>query len=240
MDKFGNSYIKVSQSKRSIPTYEGISGIYFVEQEVDGLGFNKSLEKLPRNEVSMTTLPHNAQQTVLHEILPLLDYIVPLYHQDELVGAITLTRFGDRIDTVFNHAPRLFEAKLFVAENNPDSGERHGLLLFDDEQDLNLAKARNEYQYLNMVLGDDMFNRILDEPFGKMELSTTNETVYYKEFFPYPTRLTSWIIGLKVSNETVFAPFRQIRLVIWSITLISLVISLLLSDIGVRLIARPV
>jgi two-component system NtrC family sensor kinase len=240
MDRFGNSYIKVDQNKRSIPTYEGISGIFFVEQEVDGLKFNAMLEKLPANEVSMTNLPHNAQQSSLMEILPLLDYIIPLYHQEKLVGAITLTRFGDRIDAIFNHAPRLFEAKLFVAENNPDMGDRHGLLLFDDELEINLAKARHEYQYLFMELGETVFNRILDEPFGKLELADANETIYYKEFFPYPTQLTSWIIGLKISNEVIIEPFQQIRLVIWSITLISLVISLFLSDIGVRLIARPV
>lgn len=240
MDRFGNSYIKVDQNRRSMPTYEGLSGIFFVEQEVDGLVFNAMLEKLPGNEVSMTNLPHNAQQSSLMEILPLLDYIVPLYHKEELVGAITLTRFGDRIDTVFNHAPRLFEAKLFVAENNPDMNDRHGLLLFDDDQEITLARARHEYQYLYMELGEDVFNRILDEPFGKLELTGTNETIFYKEFFPYPSRLTSWIIGLKISNEVIIEPFHQIRLVIWSITLISLVISLFLSDIGVRMIARPV
>jgi len=240
MDKFGNTYIKVNQSKRSMPAYEGISGMYFVEQEVDGLLFNAALERLPANEVSMVTLPHNEQQSSLMEILPLLDYVVPLYHDEEPVGAITLTRFGDRIDTLFNHAPRLFNAKLFVAENNPDNSDRHGLLLFDDEYEIHFAQVRNEYQYLNMRYGDEIFNYLLDEPFGKLELANSNETIYYQEFYPYPTRLTSWIIGLKVSNAEVIEPFQRIRWVIWSIAIISLVISLFLGDIGVRLIARPV
>jgi two-component system NtrC family sensor kinase len=47
-------------------------------------------------------------------------------------------------------------------------------------------------------------------------------------------------MGMKVSNEAVIAPFHQIRQVIWLIAIISLVISLVLGDIGVRLIARPV
>ena len=240
MDKFGNTYIKVNQSKRSLPSYEGISGMFYVEQEVDGLAFNAGLEWLPANEVSMITLPHNAQQSSLTEILPLLDYIVPLHHEEELVGAISLTRFGDRIDTLFNHAPRLFDAKLFVTENNPDNKERHGMMLFDDEKEIHLAQIRTEYQYLNMSYGDEVFNRMLDEPFGKVELAANNETIYYQEIYPYPTRLTSWIIGLKVSNEKVIEPFHQIRQVIWSIVFISLVISLFLGDIGVRMIARPV
>ncbi|MGD9385131.1 MAG: hypothetical protein PVF28_01175, partial [Thioalkalispiraceae bacterium] len=167
MDKFGNSYIKVNQTKRSKPAYEGISGMYYVEQEVDGLAFNAALEKLPKNEVSMVTLPHNAQQSALMEILPLLDYIVPLHHDDQLLGAISLTRFGDQIDTILNHAPRLFEAKLFVVENNPDSPDRHGLVLFNDEGDVHLAQVRTEYQYLYMTDGDQAFEKMLDEPFGK-------------------------------------------------------------------------
>jgi two-component system NtrC family sensor kinase len=240
MDKFGNSYIKVNQTKRSKPAYEGISGMYYVEQEVDGLAFNAALERLPKNEVSMVTLPHNAQQSALMEILPLLDYIVPLHHDDQLLGAISLTRFGDQIDTILNHAPRLFEAKLFVVENNPDSPDRHGLVLFNDEGDVHLAQVRTEYQYLYMTDGDQAFERMLDEPFGKLELPSSNSTVYYQEIFPYPTRLTSWIIGMKVSNEAVIAPFHQIRLVIWSIAIISLVISIVLGQIGVRMIARPV
>ena len=240
MDKFGNSYIKVSQNKRSLPTYEGISGIFYVEQEVDGLAFNKVLEKLPADEVSMTTLPHNAHDASLIEILPLLDYIVPLKQEQELLGAITLTRYGDQIDSVLNHTPRLFSAKLFVAENNPDNSDRHGLILFDDEINIHMAQVRTEYRYLNKVYGNQFFNRVLDEPFGKMELVTTNEMIYYSEIFPYPTRLTSWIIGLRVSNETIIEPFQKIRGVIWSIAIISLVISLFLGDIGVRMIARPV
>ncbi len=240
MDKFGNSYIKVSQSKRSLPAYEGISGMFYVEQEVDGLAFNAALEWLPANEVSMITLPHNAQQSSLTEILPLLDYIIPLYHEEELVGAISLTRFGDRIDTLFNHAPRLFDAKLFVTENNPDNKDRHGMVLFDDQQETHLAQIRTEYKYLSMSYGEDVFNKMLDEPFGSVQLVENNETIYYQEIFPYPTRLTSWIIGLRVSNEKVIEPFHQIRQVIWSIVFISLLISLFLGDIGVRMIARPV
>ena len=240
MDKYGNTFIKVSESKRSNPAYEGISGMFFVEQEVDGLAFNQALEKLPVNEVSMLTLPHNAQQSALMEILPLLDYIVPLYHDNELVGAVSLTRFGDRIDTIFNHAPRLFNSKLFVIENNPDNSDRHGLVLFDDQADIHLAQVRKEYQYFKDTYRDSVFERMLDEPFGKANLPATNETIYYQEIYPYPTRLTTWIIGMKVSNEAVIAPFHQIRLVIWSIAILSLVISLILGDIGVRMIARPV
>ncbi len=239
MDKFGNSYIKVSQSRRSSPAYEGISGMMFVEQEVDGLVFNELLQKLPINEVSTITLPHNAQQSSLMEILPFLDYIVPLYFDGELVGALSVTRFGERIDTILDHASRLYNAKLFITENNPDNSDRHGLMLFDDQQNIRFTQVRDEYKYLSSEYGDKLFNSIIDDEFGKKEVPGKDEIIFYQEFYPYPTRLTNWVIGVRIPQQAISDPFQKIRLMIWGIAAISLLISLFLSDIGVRLIARP-
>ena len=240
MDKFGNSYIKVSQSRRSTPAYEGISGMMYVEQEVDGLVFNELLQKLPLNEVSTITLPHNAQQSSLLEILPFLDYIVPLYQDGELVGALSVTRFGERIDAILDHASRLYNAKLFITENNPDNTDRHGLMLYDDEQNIRFTQVRDQYKYLSTQYGNELLNSIIDDVFGKKALSEKDEIIYYQEFYPYPTRLTNWVIGMRITQQAISDPFQKIRLMIWGIASISLIISLFLSDIGVRLIARPV
>jgi len=198
------------------------------------------LQKLPKNEVSTITLPHNAQQSSLMEILPFLDYIVPLYYKDELVGALSVTRFGERIDTILDHASRLYNAKLFITENNPDNTDRHGLMLFDDDQSIRFSQVRDEYKYLNSQYGDDLFNSIIDDVFGKKTVSGEDEIIYYQEFYPYPTRLTNWVIGVRIPQQAMSDPFQKIRLMIWGIASISLLISLFLSDIGVRLIARPV
>ena len=240
MDKFGNSFIKVSQNRRSSPVYEGISGVMFAEQEVEGVEFYEQLQKLPREEVSMLTLPHNAQQSSLMEILPILDFVVPLYDEDELVGVLSMTRFGERVDTILNFAPRLYDAKIFLAENNPESENRHGLLLFDDKTEVHLAQVRNEYRYVSELVGVANSNSIMDVPYGSIPLEGKNQTLYYHELFPYPTRLTSWVIGIRIPDAAITEPFQQIRWVIWGIAIISLLISLFLGDIGVRLIARPI
>ena len=54
MDSYGNSYIKVSNSKNSAPVYEGFGGVMFAEQEADGPRFRKRLKTLPRDDVSVT------------------------------------------------------------------------------------------------------------------------------------------------------------------------------------------
>ena len=237
MDRAGNSFIKVSENKLSEPVYESITGVKYVEQEVDARLFRSRLEAMSRSDVTMTVLTHNEQQSELMNILPLLDYVVPLYEQDRLVGALSLTLFGETIDSILSHAPRLYRARLFVAENNPDIRERHGMLLFDDEQQIHLAQVRSRIDRFQEVYASELLNEISDRPSGIQE--QRNESIFYLEIYPYANQLTSWIIGMRIADDEITEPFVQIRLAIWSIAGIALLFSLMLGDIGVRIIARP-
>lgn len=237
MDPYGNSYIKVSHNKVSAPIYEGVNGVMFAEQETDGRQFRKRLEKLTRGEVSMTILAQNEQQSDFMRVLPLLDYIVPLYDGNTLVGALSLTLFGETVDGILDNAPRLYNGKLFVVENNPDTNSRYGLLLYDDASETHLAQIRGIAKTFQGVYGDKEMDAITDNPAGIDKLP--NATLYFDEFYPYPNSLVSWIIGTRVENAQIVEPFRQIRWVIGSVAGLALIISLLLGDIGVRIIARP-
>lgn len=237
MDRSGNSFIKVSEKKLSEPVYESISGVKFVEQEVDARLFRSRLEAMPRNDVTMTVLAHNEQQTELMSILPLLDYVVPLYEQNRLVGGLSLTLFGETIDSILSHAPRLYKARLFVAENNPDNPDRHGMLLFDDEQQIHLAQIRSSIDRFQDIYASELLDEISDKPAGIHELR--EDSIFYLEIYPYANQLTSWIIGMRIGDAEITEPFQQIRWAIWSIAGIALLFSLLLGDIGVRTIARP-
>ncbi len=237
MDRYGNSYIKVSNNRNWPPVYEGISGVMFAEQEADGPRFRSRLKKLPRGEVSMTVLAQNEQQADYLGILPLLDYIVPLYDQDHLVGALSLTLFGETIDGILDNAPRLYKGKLFVTENNPDNKLRHGLLLYDDQKNIHLSQIRTLISSFQSVYGGKELSAITDNPSGLYKMET--QSIYFNEFYPYPNSLTSWIIGMRIDNAQITEPFRKIRWVIWSVAGLALVVSLLLGNIGVRKIARP-
>ena len=237
MDRSGNSFIKVSENKRSEPVYESISGVKFVEHEVDARLFRSRLATMPRGDVTMTVLPHNEQVSELMSILPLLDYVVPLYAQDRLVGALSLTLFGESIDSILSHAPRLYKARMFVAENNPDNPERHGMLLFDDEKQTRLAQIRSDFDKFQDVYASGLLDKISDRPSGIHE--QRSESIFYLEIYPYANQLTSWIIGMRIDDAEITEPFQQIRWAIWSIAGIALLFSLLLGDIGVRMIARP-
>lgn len=237
MDTYGNSYIKVSHSKVSAPIYEGVNGQMFAEQEADGQQFRKRLEKLTPGEVSMTILAQNEQQSDFMNVLPLLDYIVPLYDGKTLVGALSLTLFGETVDGILDNAPRLYNGQLFVVENNPNNDSRYGLLLYDDAHDIHFAQIRGIAKTFQDFYGNKVMNAITDNPDGIDKLPES--TLYFDEFYPYPNSLVSWIIGTRVQNAQVVEPFRQIRWVIGSVAGLALIISLLLGDIGVRIIARP-
>jgi len=237
MDVYGNSYIKVSNSKSSPPIYEGVSGEMFAEQEADGPSFRRRLAKLPRGEVSMTVLAQNEQQSEYMSILPLLDYIVPLYDGKHLVGALSLTLFGGTIDGILDNAPRLYKGKLFVTEINTGNNQRDGLLLYDDEHDIHMTQIRNIVHTLQGEYGEELQNEITDTPSGIIRLE--HESVFFNEIYPYPNSLVSWVVGMRIDNAQILEPFQKIRWVIWSVAAIALIISLLLGDIGVRIIARP-
>jgi two-component system NtrC family sensor kinase len=240
MDKFGNVYVKVSQDRRSVPVYEGISGMLFVEPEINGIEFMEKLHAMTPSEVNTLVLMHNGQQSSLMETLPLLDYVVPLYYEDELIGAISLTLFGESLDSILNHAPRLYDAKLFLVENNPDIPKRHGMILYDDTHEIKISQIRNEPKGIVEVYGDKLLEKISNRPAGTFHLKDQRESIYFYEIFPYQTNLASWIMAMRVPDEAVAEPFKQVRQVIWSIAGVALVISLFLGDIGVRLIARPI
>jgi two-component system NtrC family sensor kinase len=237
MDSYGNSYIKVSESKNSAPVYEGFSGVMFAEQEADGPGFRKRLKTLPRDEVSVTILAQNEAQSDYMSILPMFDYIVPLYDNKRLVGALSLTLFGESIDAILDNAPRLYKGKLLVAESNPDNPQRDGLLLFDDDREIHLSQIRADVQTVQGVYGKEVMSAITAKPSGFYQLPHAG--IFYSEIYPYPNSLISWVVAIRIDNAQIVEPFRQIRWVIWSVAAMALFLSLFLGDIGVRIIARP-
>jgi two-component system NtrC family sensor kinase len=63
---------------------------------------------------------------------------------------------------------------------------------------------------------------------------------YFVELFPYQNKLASWILTSRIESKVISSPFNQIRMWIWAIAGAALIISLLLTDIGSRMIARPI
>lgn len=240
LDYQGNTLIKVSNSGRSLPSFESLSGLSYVEQELAAPQFVNLLRQLPDEEASAVVLPHNRFNEALQHSYPLLDYVVPLYQDEQWVGAMTVTLIGEQLDRILDNAARLYKGQLFVVENNPDELQRHGQILYAMEHDIRLAQIRPQLTFAREKYNDLMLDAVLDSAEGVYYTQDHAYHNYYVEMTPYPNRLMSWIVTSRVAAESIAAPFARIRMGIILFGLGALVITLLLTDIGARKIARPV
>ncbi len=238
MDSQGNTLIKVSHKQRSLPVFDGLQGVSYVEQELNQPTFLQSLRALPKNDVSTLVLPHNKAQSVLLSHLSLLDNVIPLYYKDKWLGALSLTILGEDIDKILNLAIRPFAGKLLIVENNPEQKSRQGLILFDDSQKLLFAHARPTPKYLQQTNLKDLLDNISDSDDNIFTATLTENTFHYIISSPYPNQFISWIIGIKVSNQIINQPYEKIRLSIWVIAAFTLLIGLLLTHIGAQRVTR--
>ena len=238
LDYQGNTLIKVSHRRVSPAIYEGIEGVPLVEPELNDPAFMRRLDRLPRKRVSLITLPHRLREAEDMKHLPKQDYIVPLYHRRRLVGALTVTLLGGELDRIMEHAPRLHQGRLLLVELNPDHEARNGLVLFDDARNLRLAQPRSGPLMVDDLL-DQAVTSALEGEDGRLALPG-GRTLYYTAFFPAQDELVNWVLALVVEDNRLTAPFRQIRAAIWGVAGVALFMTLGLSGIGVRNIARPV
>lgn len=241
LDRHGNTLMRVNQDKASPPVYESLSGLSYVEQEISQPDFVKQLSQLPHNEVSVASLPHNRlNPEELLAILPIHDYVIPLYVDNQFVGAFTATLFGDQIDRIIEHAPRLYKGQIYIVEYNPEKTQRHGLLLYDDRQQLKFSQARPQAVYVQKHYGDAVLNAVNQHADGVLEDMTKDIQEYFVEIYPYPNQLMSWVMSIRIDRQAITEPFTQIRWVIWLCAVLALVFSLILANIGARSLARPV
>ncbi|MEJ2142852.1 MAG: HAMP domain-containing sensor histidine kinase [Gammaproteobacteria bacterium] len=240
LDINGNTLIKVGQKQRSPAVYESLSGINYVEQEVGDTDFIQQLQSLPRDEVTTLRLPHNQQNDDLVFNFPLMDYLVPLYYNNQQVGALGVTLVGEHIDRVLDHAPDIYGGNIFLTESNVDLPERHGLILYEKKNNLRLAQVRPNGVYVQDIYGKEVLENAINASEGKYQTDNNLYTHYFVELLPYHNKLVSWILTSRIESSVISAPFNQIRAWIWSIAGAALVISLLLTDIGARIIAKPI
>ena len=240
LDINGNTLIKVGQQQRSPAIYESLHGINYVEQEINNPKFVALLKRLPRNEASTLRLPQHQKNNENSFNFPLLDYVVPLYFEERQVGALAITLVGEDIDRILDHAPKFYDDNIFLTENNIDDTVRHGQLLYEPELNLRLAHIQPKRSLVQNVYSFDVLENAINLDEGQYQTKDNKYTHYFLEILPYPNKLISWIITSRIESDLVSAPFNQIRTWIWAIAGAALIISLLLTDIGARMVARPI
>ncbi|MDY6978867.1 MAG: hypothetical protein SV201_03250, partial [Pseudomonadota bacterium] len=228
LDANGNTLVKVSHNTRSVPTYESLSGLAYVEQELNSDAFVQRLRELVPNQAHALELPHNQFNDSLDQTFPLLDYVVPLYHNEQWVGALTVTLGGRNLDRILDNASRLYRGELFVVENNPDRPEHHGRILYDKGSDIRFAQIRSDNVYAGDKYNDQMLTEVVDSTSGLYLSQDEDFHNYYVELNPYRDRLISWVLTSHINSDVITSPYAVIRVAIALLGVAALVITLLL------------
>jgi len=238
LDNQGNTLVKVSHNKRSELTYESLHGISYAEQEINSQPLIQKLKLLPKDEVSSIILPHNKEQTNLLSNLSLLDNVIPLYYKGKWVGALSLTVLGVNLDKILSHAIRPYNGKMLIVENHTDSKNRHGLILYDDATNLLFSHARPTSKYLQNTPLKSLLENNIDTERSVFKSDVTKSMVYTFEFTPYPTQFISWLMAVNIPTATINQPYSKIRFTIWGVAAFTLLIGLILTQIGAKQVTR--
>ena len=240
LDSYGNSLIKVSHNKQSQAVYESLSGIRYVEQEIHSDTLTKLLTNLPLNEVSSILLPHDRRQDKFQNTFPLLDSVVPLYYQEELVGALSVTLVGGELDRMMERGVKLHKGELLIIENDPDNPETHGQLLYNKDRNTFFNQIRTRPTRLDEAFVQPLLDAAASQADGVFSDKQNGHDIYYLEMLPYPNQLSSWLIVLRIDSTALGAPFNRIRLIIISVAITALFVTVLLALFGARSIIRPI
>ena len=239
LDTHGNTLVKVSDQRRSPPLFANFSSMYYVEPELDDRQFHKTLTHIVANEVSNLLLPRHQRDSDAAQVLALYDYVVPLRVKKKLIGAFSLTLFGEDLDRVMNYLPRLYNAKLFIVENNPDHPSRHGMILYDDERAVQFSQPREAPMRAQTVYGEDNFAQLITGPYGVFIDQQHEQNIFHVELFPYPNQLLSWEIGARVPTRQLEQPFVKARRIVLIVGGLAVLIGLFVAPFGAQRIAQP-
>jgi two-component system NtrC family sensor kinase len=238
LDAQGNTVVKVNHSRISPAIYESLSGLRYVEEELNDPNFVNTLSQLPADEVSTLTLPHNQRQADPAQNFLVQDALVPLYFDTEYVGALVFTTAGEEFDRLLDHATRLYSGQLLIAELNTDNPAQHGMRLYDEMEDLRFSRLQADPKILQAPYAAAFLEYAADKQEGIFD-TPDGQQIYYTELFPYPNQFTVWLVASRIHTDQISAPFTRIRMGIWLFATAALFISLLLTDLGARRIARP-
>ena len=239
LDAQGNTVTKVSHNRISPAIYESLSGLRYVEGEINDPDFITSLSQLQADEVSSLHLVHNHRDIDPTQAFLVQDAVVPLHFNDEFVGALAFTTAGEEFDRLLDHATRLYSGQFMIVELNPDNPDLHGTRLHDEVDGLRFSQVYAASRQLKTSYADEFLEYAADNPEG---IFTTPEgqPIYYTVLFAYPNQFTSWVVASRLDANQISAPFTRIRIGIGLFATAALFISILLTDLGARRIARPI
>ncbi|VAW68920.1 signal transduction histidine kinase, nitrogen specific, NtrB [hydrothermal vent metagenome] len=241
LDIKGHTLIKVRFGKQIPTDFEGIADLPLAEEELVDFSFLHWMSQLQPNKLVYGSLPLSKRDHISGREISLMNSIVPVsFDNKNIIGYLTGRALGDQFDHILESLPRTNNIKLTIAESNPDTPLRDGMLLYSDELQIKFSQPLNPDIKLSKHLSNAVWEKIQSQRYGTYIHNADNRRFYFREFYPYNNQLVSWILVLHLDNNTISAPFQRIRLGLFAFAGLALGISLLLANMGARLIAEPI
>ncbi|MCB1803240.1 MAG: HAMP domain-containing histidine kinase, partial [Gammaproteobacteria bacterium] len=239
LDTSGNTLVKVSEAQSVPASFDGMGALTYVESEPDDTQFAAELEALPAGTSASILLPRNMFVAGREGQMPVYNMVYPLSDDAGVIGYLTIDPPLGPINRVLQVAPRSFDAQLMLIEYDPRRGTRQGLLLYDEASAIDLWSVRLDAQPV-AALHPNLAAQLELASNGIFDDRESATRVYFQEFLPYPDRLISWMIVLRIDRDQLTAPFRKIRFGILVSVLATLLLSLFLASGAARQVVRPV
>ena len=230
LDTRGNTLAKVGLGRISPPAYEGLGDIPYAESErgFEAAAFARKVGEIQPGAVGFVDLIERELESTV------LDGVITLRHESARVGYLVTSLRGEQLDYLLQLAPRPYHGRLSLVEINPGDARRHGRVLYDDDWSLLFAAPGEAAQYA----GEALLNAAHTAPAGRV--AGSGHGVFYAEMFPYPDRLISWLIALRINDDAIATPFRRLRYGVAAVAAVTLLLSVFAALSVAGKIARPV
>lgn len=239
LDTKGVTVIKAGSTRLSKQSSGEIAELPYVEKIPNSGEFELSLDTLTARKAGSIFYPVDTNDEMGSDEPPMMSTIVPLEQLGRRIGYFVVDPPLDSLDRILDRSPRSHNADLLIVERNPDDEKRDGLILYDDAEDLTLNGERSFAEQLNDAY-PQLHSDLLNQESGVVDDNESQTRVYFREYYPYPDQLISWVIISRIDLHELYAPFEQIRFGVIVSTIIALMISLLLAKFGAAQIATPI
>ena len=165
----------------------------------------------------------------------LLDAVAPLHNQDGRVGYLVARLDSAAYDRLLERIPRPYGARILILENDSDLPNRDRLPLYVDGAE---SRFHTPDPHAQPAYVPKLWDALMVGGEGRFQYDRWE--IHYTEYQPYPGRLGSWVVGLRLDLEDLRLPFRRIGLSIFLFAAVAVLLSLILAQLGARKLAQPV
>lgn len=241
LDIQGNTVIKVINGRAVQASYENLNPYHIVEPENFNKEELKQFSQLADTQISLMNYAlHTQELSANKRNIPMLEVVVPLYHQETLMGFLSVD-ISNRYENLLSSAT-VFPGQLLIAQIDTHHPELNGYILYIDGNPKNERENpfQTNIQFLQKLDQGILWNAVNQQSQGYLKSSQYPGHYHFVEFFPNPDNLSSWVIASYSDDDILYGPFQKIRTGLWILLGVAILSALFLAGSAARYISNPI